>query len=249
MSPDNQNPDDILANIPKINTPSKTKVEPTLISKLPKSSTEKTSPQPTTEQEQSLKKEKILRALWTITAVVSMAANVIVIIVLALLLQTYSKNASTLKLPPDIGINTPKDLLQGLYDNFQLMDEAHIKTDIVVEDTIPVQFDLALNQQTDVVLSEDVTIYGAYVVINTATININAPATVTLPKGTNLPIVLDLIVPVDTTIPVKLNVPVDIALEETDLHTPFADLKEVVRPLYCLVAPDAKASSGEAICP
>ena len=168
-----------------------------------------------------------------------MIVNVVVILILIVLFMVYAKSDKPLKLPEGIGINTPKDLLQGLYDNFQLMDAAHIKTDIVVEDTIPVQFDLPLNQATTVQLSQDVTIYGAYVVINTATINFNAPATVTLPAGTNRPIVLDLVVPVDTTIPVKLNVPVDIALSETDLNIPFVGLQNVVRPLYCLVAPDA----------
>ena len=231
---------DIFANIPKVNT-------------LPKEENMQAKSLPAPHQEntpeEEPRKEKILRALWTITAVISMTINVVVIIILALLVQTYAKNASTFELPPGISVDTPNDFLQGLYDNFQLMDEAHIKTDIVVEDIIPVQFDLALNQQTDVVLSEDVTIYGAYVTIQTASININAPATVVLPEGLVLPIVLDLIVPVDTTIPVRLNVPVDIALEETDLHAPFAALKEVVRPLYCLVSPNAKALGGEAVCP
>ena len=237
--PNEHEGNDIFANIPKVNAlPDEKDPQP------------KAEETPLTSSTQDYsRKEKSLRALWTITAVISMTVNIVVIALLLIFLQTYSKSATTFELPPEIGVNTPLDLLKGLYDNFQLMDEAHIKTDIVVEDTIPVQFDLSLNQQTDVILSEDVTIYGAYVTIRTASININAPATVVLPEGLVLPIVLDLVVPVDTTIPVKLNVPVDIALEETDLHKPFADLKEVVRPLYCLVAPSAKALSGEAVCP
>ncbi len=178
-----------------------------------------------------------------------MTVNIVVIALLILLFQTYSKNASTFELPAGISVDTPKDFLQGLYDNFQLMDEAHIKTDIVVEDTIPVQFDLTLNQPTTVTLTEPVTIYGAYVEINTGALNISAPATVVLPEGLDLPILLDLVVPVDTTIPVKLNVAVDIPLDETDLHAPFAALKEVVRPLYCLVAPKALSLDGKVVCP
>jgi len=252
MSPDNQNQDDIFANIPKNDAQPKAKVEPTLAASLPKAGTKVTSSQNAESSEDSSmhsRGEKSLRALWTITAIISMTVNIVVIAVLIFFLQNYSESVKTFELPPEIGVDTPKDLLQGLYDNFQLMDEAHIVTDIVVEETIPVQFDLPLNQATTVTLSEAVTINGAYVVINTATININAPATVTLPAGTNLPIVLDLVVPVDTTIPIKLNVPVDIALEETDLDAPFVNLKEVVRPLYCLVDPDAKTMGGEAICP
>ena len=253
MSTENPNQNDIFANIPKSNTPPKAQEAPRQVivpTPFPEASDDAEMPiQSSTSQESPARKEKILRALWTITAVISMTINVVVIIVLALLVQTYSQNAATFKLPDGIGVDTPKDFLQGLYDNFQLMDEAHIKTDIVVEDTIPVQFDLNLNQQTDVVLSEDVIIYGAYVTIQTASININAPATVVLPEGLVLPIVLNLVVPVDTTIPVKLNVAVDIPLEETDLHAPFAALKEVVRPLYSLVAPSAKSINGEVVCP
>ena len=56
------------------------------------------------------------------------------------------------------------------------------------EDEIPVQFDLGIVQETTVVLSEDVTINGARVDLNTGGLNIyNAPATVVLPAGTNLP--------------------------------------------------------------
>lgn len=249
QSPDNQAPKkDILASIPKLEPSVETKKE----SRQTSHPVSGKKIAPTSEAPPALdatRKEKTLRALWTITAVISMTVNVIVIIVLALLVQTYSKNVSTFELPAGISVDTPKDFLQGLYDNFQLMDEAHIKTDIVVEDTIPVQFDLTLNQPTTVTLTEPVTIYGAYVEINTGALNISAPATVVLPEGLDLPILLDLVVPVDTTIPVKLNVAVDIPLEETDLHAPFAALKEVVRPLYCLVAPDALSVDGKVVCP
>ncbi len=197
------------------------------------------------QKEERSGQEKFLRALWTMASVISMLVNIVVVAVLIGLYQNYT----ILEIPEEVGVDTPKDLLQGLYDNFQLMDTAHIKTNITVEDTIPVQFDLDLKQQTNVVLSDDVTINGAFVTIDTALFDINAPATVVLPSGVSLPIVLDLVVPVDKEVPVKLNVPVDIALEETDLHTPFVGLQDVVQPLYCLVAPEAKAIGGEAVCP
>ena len=200
----------------------------------------------------SLDKEKILRALWTFTSVISMTVNVVVIIIVLIVLKYVPintiKEAAT-NLPPGIGLNTPLDLLKGLYDNFELMDNAHITTDILVEDKIPVQFTLGINKETIVVLSEDVTISGARVALTTGGLNIfNAPATVVLPAGTNLPIILDLDVQVDEMIPVTLNVPVDIALNGTDLHKPFTGLQTVVAPLYCLVAPDAANAVGDEIC-
>ncbi len=237
MTNNRQSQKDIFANIPKIK-----KTEEKKNTSLPQ-------PAEKTPSSRYSRKEKILRALWTLTSVISMFVNIAVIVILLLLYQVYAKGKDNFTLPPGIGTDTPKEFLQGLYDNFQLMDEAHIKTDIKVEDTIPVQFDLNLNKQTDVILSEDVTIYDAYVIIDTALIDINAPATVILPEGTVLPIYLNLTVPVDTTVPVQLNVPVDIALQKTDLHTPFVGLQKVVEPLYCLVAPDATSIKGDAVCP
>lgn len=201
-------------------------------------------------------KEKMWRALWTLASAISMTVNVVVLIVLALFLKYVPiKELVSLgqekveTLPPEIGLNTPLDLLQGLYDNFELMDNAHIKTNILVEDEIPVAFTLGLNQETTVILSEAVTISGARVALTTGGLNIfNAPATVVLPAGTMLPIVLDLEVPVDEMVPVSLNVDVDIALNETDLHKPFVGLQEVVQPLYCLVKSDATNAAGEEIC-
>ncbi|MBT3338843.1 MAG: hypothetical protein HN855_15740 [Anaerolineae bacterium] len=190
--------------------------------------------------------ENSLRALWTLASAISMIVNVVVIAFLIGLYQNYT----ILNIPEEITADTPKDLLQGLYDNFELMDEAHIITTIPVESEIPVQFTLGLNQETTVILSEDVTIDGARVALTTGGLNIfNAPATVTLPAGTNLPIILNLEVPVDEMIPVTLTVPVDIALSETGLHIPFLGLQEVLKPLYCLVSPSAKTLNGEDICP
>lgn len=181
-------------------------------------------------------REKLLRSLWTITSVISMTVNIVIVIIVTLVLMYFPRD---FQIPEPISVNTLNDLLQGLYENFELMDAAHITTSIEVKDEIPVQFDLELRQPTTVILSEDVTISGAYVVINTAVIDISAPATVTLPAGTNLPILLNLSVPVDKMVPVNLTVNVDIPLEETELHKPFVGLQEVIQPLYCLVEPKA----------
>lgn len=145
-------------------------------------------------------------------------------------------------------LNAGSGLLGGLYNNFEMMDRAHIQTTIPVDAQVPVSFNLELNNQTAVVLSDDVTVRGAYVVINTPLIDINAPANVTLPAGTSLPIRLQMTVPVETSIPIHLDVPVDIALADTDLHKPFAGLRQIVKPFYCLVQPDALSVDGLAVC-
>lgn len=184
-------------------------------------------------------------ALWNIASVLSLAVNVILVIVLlALVISINSIGLSVSSL-----LNMGTDLLGGLYGNFEKMDRAHITTDIKVETTIPVKFDLQLNQQTNVVLSQDVTINNALVTVNTGGLNIaRANTTIVLPSGTTLPVFLNLTVPVDTTVPVVLNVPVDIPLEGTQLHEPFAGLQEVVRPFYCMINANAVNLNGEPIC-
>jgi hypothetical protein len=130
------------------------------------------------------------------------------------------------------------DLLGGLYANFVKMDTASIKTTIIVEDGIPVSFDLPIAQNTNVVLSQDTPISGALVNINTGGVSINAPANIVLPAGTILPIRLEMTVPVQTTTPITLNVPVDIPLSQTELHEPFTWLQDVVAPYYWMLKPD-----------
>ncbi len=237
--------DDIFANIPKrTSIPKEEKVEskPKPISGFLKKK-EKKDVVPVGERSFW---ENTLRALWTSASVISMLVNIVVVALLVGLYQNYT----ILEIPEGLSMETPKDLLKGLYDNFQLMDQAHIVTNIEVVDEIPVRFTLGLNQETTVILSEDVTIDGARVALTTGGLNIfNAPATVVLPAGTSLPIILSLEVPVDEMVPVTLNVPVDIPLKETDLHTPFVGLQDVVKPLYCLVSPSAKTLDGDDICP
>lgn len=179
---------------------------------------------------------------WTIASVVSLTVNVVVVIaLLAVLALLQRQRINVISLLPD--------LLGGLYSNFEKMDDAHIVKTIPVNAQIPVQFDLQLNQETTVVLSQNVVINNALVTVNTGGLNITrAAANIVLPQGTSLPIVLNLTVPVNTSIPVNLDVAVDIPLNETDLHEPFVGLQKVVKPLYCLVKSNAKNGKGEAVC-
>lgn len=157
---------------------------------------------------------------WTATAIFSLVVNVfLVIVVVVLLTQVFAiKNA----------IQT--GLIDPLYDNFVRMDEARIQTTVTVETSVPAKFDLPLNTDTTVTLSQDTAISNANVDINTGSLTLNAPADIILPAGTNLPIHLTLSVPVDQQIPVSLTVPVDIPLNQTELHTPFVGLRDTLAP-------------------
>jgi len=181
---------------------------------------------------------------WTITGIISLLVNAVLIALLVGLFLNYrSLQLGSL-------INMGNGLLGGLYTNFELMDRAHISTTIPVQSTIPVKFDLPLNQQTNVILSQDVTVDNVLVTVQTGGLNITrARSTIVLPQGTVLPIQLNLTVPVDTTVPVTLNVPVDIALQNTELHRPFSGLQDVVRPYYCLINKNAVNLDNVSICP
>ncbi|GAB1470119.1 hypothetical protein MASR2M66_09960 [Chloroflexota bacterium] len=187
--------------------------------------------------------------LWTTASVLTLAINFIVMIILIILLiSVYRMRLNMTKimeLGPSV-VNLPG----GLYENFEKMERANIETNVVVETSIPVKFDLQLNQQTNVVLSQDVTITNALVTVNTGGLNISrANTTIVLPQGTVLPVVLNLTVPVDQQVPVVLNVPVNIPLKDTQLREPFVGLQEVMKPLYCFLTPGALNMDGQPVCP
>lgn len=151
----------------------------------------------------------------------SFALNLIlVIVVLLLLMQIFQiKN----------GILEP--LIDGLHANFVGLDSAVIERTIQVEDEIPVVFDLPLNQQTNVVLTQDVPIAAnATFTLPGGGGMINGRVDIVLPTGLILPVQLNMVVPVDTNLPISLPVDVSIPLNETQLHEPFDNLRGLLEP-------------------
>jgi len=168
-----------------------------------------------------LEREKMRVAYWNVSGTISLIVNVILIAVLILL----SRELFFMKRLV-VG-----NVLGGLYTDFGAMDAAHIRTNILVEDQINVNFPLQIDKQTVVTLTEDTTITGARVTVTTGGLNIiSAPTNIILPAGARLPIQLNMVVEVDQNVPVSLNVPVDIPLSETELHEPLTHLQSVVEP-------------------
>ncbi len=172
-------------------------------------------------------------AFWTVASLLSVTVNVILIAILILLGRQLFFLKKTV---------VSDKLINGLYTNFALMDQAHIQTTItvsdtiLVNDTIPVVFDLPLNQKTTVVLTKDTPV-NTTIYLNNAAV----PLDLILRDGTELNIKLDMTVPVEQTIPVSLKVPVnltvpvDIPLNQTQLHKPFVGLQQVVSPYRTLL--------------
>lgn len=181
---------------------------------------------------------KIMPAFWTIVSIISLTVNAILIVVLISIGQQLFILKNTIS----------EQLVTGLYDNFKLMNEAVIEQTIIVDDTIPVQFELPVQTSTRVTLTEPTRIDGAQVNISASVLSINAPANIVLPAGTSLPIDLDITVPVSETVPVHLEVPVNIPLSETGLSVPFEGLIEVIEP-YDVMLTEAQDSWEEtALC-
>ena len=193
-----------------------------------------------TESESKPQRYKFLPAFWTIASVMSFTVNIVLLIVLLILLQMLG----TIQLTADDQVS---GLLGGLYNNFVKMDQASIRTNIHVEKEIPVEFTLNVSGPTNVTLTNDVTIDGALVTVQTGGLNIvNARARIVLPTGTFLPINIEnLVVPVNQKVLAVLDVPVDIPLDQTELHEPFTGLQQVVKPWYCIVEPNALINNVE----
>jgi hypothetical protein len=204
-----------------------------------------TSTQPPPEPVARLRSLKFGPAFWTIASVLSLTINVVLIIVLLLVVL----NVHHLNINLGNIIKIPVDLLGGLYTNFEKMDRASIVTNIPVDAQIPLNINVPVQKTTEITLVQDAVISGARVRINTSSLDIDAPANVTLPAGTKLMVGLNFDLQVQDAIPIHVDVPVNIPLVQTDLHVPFAGLQDVVRPLYCLVEPNALNLSGAPVCP
>jgi hypothetical protein len=185
-----------------------------------------------------LRVEKLPPAFWTIASILSLITNAILIAVtISLATQLFRVNSV---------IQT--QLIKPLNTSFTTMYDASIQTTVSINTQVPARFDLPLDTDTTVVLSQNTFIPNARVTVNTGGLSIyNAPADIVLPAGTPLPIHLSLTVPVDQTIPVVMDVPVNIPLKNTALGDAFSGLINVVSPYQPLLQ-SAPASWTELVC-
>jgi hypothetical protein len=261
-SPDVEEPDDFdaparLEPDPEPAPPKLADAAPSPLSRLPArvvSSPPSAVPPPSAESDrdepsgQTSRKLRFGPAFWTVTGTLSLIVNVVLIAVLLILYGQLSK--MNLQVQQLLALKSlPLETVKGLYDNFVSMENSHIVTEIPVALEVPVQFDIQIDQQVDVTLSEATPIRGARVTLNTGGLNItDAPANIVLPAGTPLRLNLSLTVPVNRMISVSSRVPVDITLAQTDLNAPFIGLQDVIEPLYCLLDPEAVTLRGTLVC-
>lgn len=202
------------------------------------------SPPPPTPPDSASRGLRFGPPFWTVTGILSLIVNGILIAVLLILYNMLGQFQSLQGTASNLGAS----VLGGLYSNFEKMDGAAIKTVIPVDANIPLNLTVPVKTTTQITLAEAVAIPNTHVEIYTKTFTLNSAARVTLPAGTLLTVNLDFDLPVQATIPVHLEVPVDIPMAKTELHEPFVGLQKVVQPWYCMVEPRAFDLNGQAIC-
>ncbi|HVO43183.1 MAG TPA: hypothetical protein VMT34_11190 [Aggregatilineales bacterium] len=182
-----------------------------------------------------------IRALWhgfkDIAILLSFITNLVLIVVLLVVVLMVFQIKAFLS----------DQLINGLYKSFAGLDQAHIVTTVnVSEPALPVKLNIPLQQNTTVTLTRDVQISGARTAFTLSDgTTLHGSVTIVLPQGSQLPVALDLHVPVDSSIPVNLKVPIDIPLDHSQLHDPFVNLQQVLRP-YVRILGNLPNSWGEA---
>src|SRR5262245_1709724 len=174
-----------------------------------------------------------LPTLWKAMILTSFAVNLILIAVLIYLMGFLVQNSGFVGgTTQSIAAN-----VRELQDVVVQLQKAHIKTNIPLDQPLPVHLIVPIDTTTTVT--------------TTAPVPLNVPADIDmgpfgqlhpnvsleLPAGTSLNIALKLNVPLDTTIPVKLNVPVDIPMEKNALAPQFLRLGAVLNRLLSSVGP------------
>ncbi|HEY88313.1 MAG TPA: hypothetical protein G4N98_01080 [Thermoflexia bacterium] len=123
-------------------------------------------------------------------------------------------------------------LLGDLDEAFRALGDTDIQTTVDIDDEIPVQFTLQLDQVTDVILVEPVPLNVP------ATFQlpgwggaINGTVSLNLPVSMTLPVALSLEVPVDESVPVQMEVDVVIGLNEAGMGPAIDQLRGVFSPI------------------
>ena len=119
--------------------------------------------------------------------------------------------------------------LQEIIDD---LDNAVIVQTIHIDQVIPVVFDVPLEKNTAVLLTEDVSLANLPTTMNLPGDGgtINGWVNLVLPRGYRLPVHLDMTVPVSQALPVAMDVPVRIPLKETELGSITGKLKDLAEP-------------------
>jgi len=163
-------------------------------------------------------REKLSPAYWNVTGSLSLLVNAVLIIIVLLM----GREIFSLKR------QLYTDLAGGMAYNYSLMDQASIQAQVPISLDVPLDMQIPISVATDVTLTRDTPVENAPVIITTGVININNPADIVLPAGTVLPIQLNITVPYQQTLKYVTTATVEIPIAETSLHTPLANMEQLL---------------------
>jgi hypothetical protein len=124
------------------------------------------------------------------------------------------------------------DTIGGVNTLMVDFEDAVITRTISIRKDIPVRFDLPLDKNLTVQLTEDVSLNRPTTfVLPAGGGQINGRVYLILPEGQNLPVHMQTMVEVSQTLPVEMEVDVAIPLNETELGDVIGQLKDLLEPL------------------
>jgi hypothetical protein len=157
-----------------------------------------------------------IERVWRAIAALSLVLNVLLMVGLIVVGRSQSRSTETMTA-----------LVGDVRDGFSALMSADLTAEVGVSQQIPIELELPLQQDTVVTLTEQTSVEGALITIQTSNFQVyNAPAIVVLPPGTRLPIALDVNIPLRTTVPIELEVPVRFTIAGSDLGPAFEALVE-----------------------
>ena len=169
-------------------------------------------------------KRKFWDAAKTLTLLVSMIINFVLIAVVAVLINQVGAIKMTLA-----------SVLGQLDAAFEGLGESVIRDTIRIDQMVPVRFDLPLNQNTVVTTQAPVPLSTQATFSLGQFGSINGTVSLQLPTGLQLPVHLELTVPVSNAIPVVFDQPIEIPLAEKGLAPVVAKLRSALAPIINLV--------------
>jgi hypothetical protein len=190
-----------------------------------------------------------LPTLWKAMIITSFLINIVLIAVVLFLVGFFFQWRTELDQTVVKGL--ARENIVELRDVVQQLQTAHIKTMIPIDEPLPIELNVPINQATLVTTTQEVPISVPASIDMGPFGQLYPNVNLSLPAGTPLLIQLKLDVPLTATIPVKLNVPVDIPLAETELAPQFSRLGAVVDNLVGPIAPllDIDMDQPEAVKP
>jgi hypothetical protein len=124
------------------------------------------------------------------------------------------------------------DTVGGVNTLMADFESAVITRTISIHKDIPVRFDVPLDKNLTVQLTDDVSINRpTNFVLPAGGGQINGRVYLELPQGQNLPVHMQTTVEVSQTLPVQMDVNVAIPLNETELGDVIGQLKDLLEPL------------------